>query len=91
MLHQLKIPNIDLQMENEIINFIQGDLRKLKCIYDIYSNSDILTFTNIQEIFHVKSYNDDTRKITKKLVCVEKLWNNTKSINFIHLLSVSLF
>ena len=68
MLHQLKIPNINLQMENEIINFIQGDLRKLKCIYDIYSNSDILTFTNIQEIFHVKSYNDDTRKITKKLI-----------------------
>jgi DNA polymerase III delta prime subunit len=68
MLHELKIPNIDLQMENEIINFIQGDLRKLKCIYDIYSNSDILTFTNIQEIFHVKSYNDDTRKITKKLI-----------------------
>ena len=68
MIKELNIPNIDLTMENEIINYIQGDLRKLKCIYDIYKNSNILTFSNIKDIFHIKSYNDDTRNITKKLI-----------------------
>ena len=63
-------PSLKMNDESlkDIIEFIQGDIRKLKSIYDIYSNSDILTFENIQNIFHIKSYNDDTRKITKKLI-----------------------
>jgi replication factor C subunit 1 len=60
--------NINLNMQEEILNFIQGDLRKLKSIYDIYKSSNILTSDNIQKIFQIKSYNDDTRKITKKLI-----------------------
>ena len=67
-----KESNKEINKENtnmleEMIKFIQGDLRKLKNIYDIYSNSEILTFDCIQNIFQTKSYNDDTRKITKKL------------------------
>jgi DNA polymerase III delta prime subunit len=52
-----------------IVNYIQGDLRKLKIIYDLSrNNEEILTNNNIKNIFLTKSYNDDTRKITQKLI-----------------------
>jgi len=61
-----------LQDENikvNVINYIQGDLRKLSTIYELYKNKkDILNNNIIQNIFLMKSYNDDTRKITKKLI-----------------------
>ncbi len=67
-----------LQDENikvNVINYIQGDLRKLSTIYELYKNKqDILNNNIIQNIFLMKSYNDDTRKITKKLI------NNTYPI-----------
>ena len=59
----------DENIKNNIINFIQGDLRKLKTIYELYRNKQSILNTNIiQNIFLMKSYNDDTRKITKKLI-----------------------
>lgn len=62
----------ELQDENiklNVINFIQGDLRKLKTIYELYKNKqNVLNNNIIQNIFLMKSYNDDTRKITKKLI-----------------------
>jgi hypothetical protein len=58
-----------------VVNYIQGDLRKLSTIYELYKNKqDILNNNIIQNIFLMKSYNDDTRKITKKLI------NNAYSI-----------
>jgi DNA polymerase III delta prime subunit len=52
-----------------IINYIQGDLRKLNTIYNLSKyNDNILTNNSIKHIFLEKSYNDDTRKITKKLI-----------------------
>ena len=61
-----------LQDENikvNVVNYIQGDLRKLSTIYELYKNKqDILNNNIIQNIFLMKSYNDDTRKITKKLI-----------------------
>lgn len=68
--------NIDTNIKNKIITFIQGDLRKLKGIYKIYENDP--TFFKgeiIENIFQVKSYNDDTKKITNKLI------NNYYNIN----------
>ena len=59
----------DENIKGNIINFIQGDLRKLKTIYELYkSKQNILNNNIIQNIFLMKSYNDDTRKITKKLI-----------------------
>lgn len=61
----LKEENIKLN----IIDFIQGDLRKLKTIYELHKNKENMLNNNIiQNIFLMKSYNDDTRKITKKLI-----------------------
>jgi DNA polymerase III delta prime subunit len=55
-------------LEN-IIKFIQGDLRKLKSIYEIYNNKQsVLKNEIIQNIFQTKSYNDDTKNITQKLI-----------------------
>jgi len=63
------VPNIDDSIKPNIINFIQGDLRKLKTVYELYKNKEnILNNNIIKNIFLMKSYNDDTRKITKKLI-----------------------
>jgi DNA polymerase III delta prime subunit len=65
----LMIPTIDENIRTNIINFIQGDLRKMTTIYELYKNKqDILNNNIIQNIFLMKSYNDDTRQITKKLI-----------------------
>jgi DNA polymerase III delta prime subunit len=57
------------ECKTNIINYIQGDLRKIKIIYDLSKNNEkLLTDNSIKNIFLTKSYNDDTRKITQKLI-----------------------
>jgi DNA polymerase III delta prime subunit len=59
----------DEETKVNIINFIQGDLRKIKTIYELYKhNENMLSNNIIKNILLKKSYNDDTRKITKKLI-----------------------
>ena len=68
LINQL-LPLIDENIKSSIITFIQGDLRKLNTVYDLYKNKkSILNVNIIKNIFLMKSYNDDTRKITKKLI-----------------------
>jgi DNA polymerase III delta prime subunit len=75
IIHSLFL-NIDTNIKEKIINFIQGDLRKLKSIYNIYKNDpEFFKGEIIENIFQVKSYNDDTKKITNKLI------NNYYNIN----------
>jgi DNA polymerase III delta prime subunit len=63
------VPNIEDSIKPNIIDFIQGDLRKLSTVYELYKNKEnILNNNIIKNIFLMKSYNDDTRKITKKLI-----------------------
>ena len=63
------IPNLDKEIQVNLINFVQGDLRKLINIYNIYkNNNNILDSTFIKDIFQIKSYNDDTKQITQKLL-----------------------
>ena len=57
------------ELKTTIIHYIQSDLRKLNIIYNIYSNNkEVLTVDLIKNIFQIKSYNDDTKQITKKLI-----------------------
>ena len=66
----------DNEIKTNIINYIQGDLRKITTIYELYKhNEHILNNNIIKNILLKKSYNDDTRKITKKLI------NNNYSID----------
>jgi DNA polymerase III delta prime subunit len=62
------MPNIDNKLLNDIIIFVQNDLKKLMSIYDIYNNNINLLKNNIfNNIFKKKSFNDDTKEITHKL------------------------
>lgn len=59
----------DTSTKENIIHYIQHDLRKLNTIYELSkNNNNILTNNCIKNIFLTKSYNDDTRNITKKLI-----------------------
>jgi hypothetical protein len=68
LINQL-IPNLDKEIQVQLINFVQGDLRKLINIYNIYKNNNNILNTKIMtDIFQIKSYNDDTKQITQKLL-----------------------
>lgn len=61
--------NIAMDVKNNIVKFIQGDLRKLNSIYNIYKDKpDFFKDDIIEKLFQIKSYNDDTKKITDKLI-----------------------
>lgn len=63
------MPNMDDATMVNMITFLQGDLRKLSSMYSIYNNHhSLLKNEMIQTIFTQKSYNDDTKEITKELI-----------------------
>ena len=63
------LPTTEIHIKNKISSFVQGDLRKLNSIYTIYKNKpDIFNNEIIENIFQLKSYSDDTKKITNKLI-----------------------
>jgi hypothetical protein len=63
------IPDIDVNIKPKFVDYVQGDLRKLINIHNIYlKKPNIFNSEIIQNIFHLKSYNDDTKKITHKLL-----------------------
>ena len=60
---------ISKEYKNHIIKYIQCDLRKLIYFKKIYSKSkDLINKDNIEFIFQLKSHNDDSKQITKKLI-----------------------
>jgi DNA polymerase III delta prime subunit len=60
---------IDSDIKTKIISYTQGDLRKLNSIYNLYKNKpECFTLETLDNIFQIKSYNDDTKKITNKLI-----------------------
>jgi len=64
------IPNIcNMNNIDSIINYIQGDLRKINCVYTLYKNNpELLQNKVILNLFQTKTYNDDTKNITNKLI-----------------------
>ena len=63
------MPNLNNTDMDIIIDFIQGDIRKLESTYQIYkSHQSLLKNKIIQNIFQPKHYNEDTKQITKKLL-----------------------
>lgn len=66
---KISMPDIEEEMYSKTVNYIQGDLRRLQSIYNIYVNKkEFFNETMIDNIFQLKSYNDDTKKITQKLI-----------------------
>ena len=65
---KLSMPSLDDTVINNMVNYLQGDLRKLNSINNIYKkHHTILKNEIIQNIFKPKSYNEDTKEITQKL------------------------
>ena len=65
---KLTMPELEKTLSLNIISYLQGDLRKLISIYNIYKkNNNILQTELLKNIFKPKSYNDDTKEITKKM------------------------
>ena len=66
------MPNIQSnksKLKENIVNYIQGDLRKLMFIHDIYNKKpDILNNELFENILQTKSYNEDSKKITQTLL-----------------------
>ena len=63
------LPVLPYKFTDQFISYVQGDLRKLNSICNIYKNNpDLFKEETIEDIFQTKSYNDDTKKITNKLI-----------------------
>jgi DNA polymerase III delta prime subunit len=65
------MPNHTIQpkMKEEMLNYIQGDMRKVLFMYDIYTKKpEIMNSETLQTIFHIKTYNEDSKKITQCLL-----------------------
>ena len=66
---KMLMPTLDNSLLINMINFIHGDLRKIHSTYDIYKNQQtILKNKIINTMFQPKTYNEDTKQITKKLL-----------------------
>lgn len=62
-------PNIDDNLKTKIVSYSQGDLRKVNSVYNLYKNTpECFTSEILNNIFQIKSYNDDTKNITNKLI-----------------------
>ena len=63
------MPSIDNILKKNLINYIQGDLRKFDSIFNIYNKQHILLKNEIiQNVFQPKTYNEDSKKITQRLI-----------------------
>jgi SpoVK/Ycf46/Vps4 family AAA+-type ATPase len=57
------------QYKTAILNYIQGDIRKLSFVLEMFLKKPDLIHTDIlQSIFHKKLYNEDSKKITQSLI-----------------------
>jgi len=65
---KISMPALDNIVIKNMINYLQGDLRNLSSINNIYhKHQNILKNEIIQNIFKPKAYNEDTKEITHKL------------------------
>jgi len=65
---KLSTPSLNDSIISSLVSYLQGDLRKLNSINDIYKkHNSILKNEIIQNILNPKSYNEDTKDITMNL------------------------
>jgi hypothetical protein len=62
-------PKIEELKVNIIEKYVSGDLRKLEFIKKLYNkNPDLIDAEILQKILNIKTFNEDTNKITKSLI-----------------------
>ena len=73
----------DIRLKDKVLEYIQGDLRKLQFIQKLKSkNPELLTEELCNNILHMKSHNEDSKKITKHLINKHmSMDDHTKFIN----------
>lgn len=63
------MPKLATNVAHDAATYLQGDLRKLSSLQSIYARSpELLNCGSIQSVFNPKSYNEDTKDITKRLL-----------------------
>lgn len=71
-IRQIVYENMSLledDVKNEIINFVNGDLRKLEQFFTFYEkDKSILTTTFVRNILNNKIYNNETKKIVDNIL-----------------------
>jgi DNA polymerase III delta prime subunit len=60
------MPNVENTLTNKIVEYLQGDLRKLNKLFHLYLNN--LDFEMLNQVLKAKSYNEDTKDIAKHLI-----------------------
>ena len=75
------LPTASIETKTNIIEFSQGDIRRINQMYKIYQSNNGMLSTDIQNsIFQLKSYNEDTKKITKNLINHQYSFNDHNKI-----------
>ena len=65
----ISIPKLEPLLRKNVVSFIQGNLRKLNSITEMnIKHNEILKTNILQVIFQPKTYNEDSKKITQKLI-----------------------
>lgn len=63
------LPDIDNELKTKIVNYSQGDLRKLNNIFNLCKHqTNRFMLDSIDNVLQIKSHNDDTKNITNKLM-----------------------
>lgn len=57
-----------LQFKEEMLNYAQGDMRKISFLHKLYTKQRaVLTKDLLRSIFHIRSYHDDSKHIVSSL------------------------
>jgi len=66
---QTKIAGLNPALLSKIVDYCNNDLQKWNFIENIYiSTPELINEKTIDDLFYLKSYNEDTKKITKTLI-----------------------
>jgi len=66
---QTKITGLNPPLLSKIVDYCNNDLQKWNFIENIYiSTPELINEKTIDDLFYLKSYNEDTKKITKTLI-----------------------
>jgi hypothetical protein len=61
--------NVKPSYKESILKYIQGDMRKLLFVNEVLTKKpNLITEDTIENIFHAKSYNEDSKKVTEILI-----------------------
>lgn len=62
------MPGIDAPLRGSMVRFVQGDFRKLQFLWNLHQKKpEALSRDNIENIFHMKYYNEDYARIVEQM------------------------